>query len=99
MPLRILAFLIVLLASVEHQDGNHLAGNQVSLSPGSSEGQGKQEIVTVEEPPTSFRKLGQVEISYFAGTDTTEVRTSGPPTVATQCLQACGLNSERKEEV
>lgn len=35
-------------------------------------------IVTVDEPPSSFRKVGQAEIGYFASSDTTEVRTEWP---------------------
>lgn len=35
-------------------------------------------VVTVDEPPSSFRKVGQAEVSYFAGTDATEVRTEWP---------------------
>ena len=35
-------------------------------------------IVTINEPPSSYRKVGKAEISYFAGSDTTEVRTEWP---------------------
>jgi hypothetical protein len=35
-------------------------------------------IVTIDRPPSSFRKVGQAEIRYFAESDTTEVRTEWP---------------------
>ena len=38
----------------------------------------QKSIVTVDEPPSAFRKIGQAEISYFSATDTTEVRTEWP---------------------
>lgn len=68
--LSILYLIIALLlagSSVIGQD-NKERGTDTSAKPGS------KTVVTVDAPPTSFRKVGQAEISYFSESDTTEVR-------------------------
>lgn len=35
-------------------------------------------VVTVDEPPTSYYTIGKAEVSYFAGSNTTEVRIDLP---------------------
>jgi hypothetical protein len=47
---------------------NKERGTNASANPGS------KTVVTVDAPPTSFRKVGQAEVSYFSESDTTEVR-------------------------
>ncbi len=69
--MRSILYLIIALllagSSVIGQD-NKERGTNTSAEPSS------KTVVTVDAPPTSFRKVGQAEISYFSESDTTEVR-------------------------
>ncbi len=63
-----LVLALLLAGSTGVGQDNKEKGANSSAKPGS------KKVVTVELPPTSFRKVGQAEISYFSQSDTTEVR-------------------------
>lgn len=70
-PMRALLYLSVLLLLVGTcfgQSSSKQSNSNTSVSPP------KKTIATVAIPATSYREVGQAQISYFAESDTTEVR-------------------------
>jgi hypothetical protein len=73
---RFISYIVLVLLVVSTVIARQVVAGESSIE--SAIGQNKKESVSVDEPPAAHRQVGQAEINYYAGSDTTEVRTEWP---------------------